>query len=111
LVRGRLIEAMKPGATLINTARGGLIHEPEFMEVMSRRPDLTAVLDVLDVEPPLRGNGLMQIPNVWVTPHIAGSLGPECRRLGGAMADELGRYLAGKPLLWQITEDFAMRMA
>ena len=111
LVRGRLIEAMKPGATLINTARGGLIHELEFMEAMSRRQDLTAVLDVLDVEPPLRGTTLLQIPNVWVTPHIAGSLGPECRRLGGAMADELGRYLSGKPLLWQITQDFATRMA
>jgi phosphoglycerate dehydrogenase-like enzyme len=111
MVRGRLIESMKPGSTLINTARGGLIHELEFAEVMLRRPDLTAVLDVLDVEPPARDLALLRIPNVWVTPHIAGSLGPECRRLGLAMADELARYLSGQSLLWQITEDFVTRMA
>jgi len=111
LVNGKLIESMKPSATLINTARGGVVHQNELMEVLARRPDLTAVLDVLDPEPPVRGTPLLQMPNVLVTPHIAGSLGPECRRLGRTMVEELGRYLAGEPLLWQITEEFAARLA
>jgi phosphoglycerate dehydrogenase-like enzyme len=111
MIRGKMVEAMKPGATLINTARGGVIQQDEIAEVLSQRADLTAVLDVLDVEPPARGTPLIQLPNVWVTPHIAGSLGPECRRLGRAMVEELGRYLAGEPLLWKITEEFAARLA
>jgi len=111
MIRGNMVEAMKPQATLINTARGGVIRQDEMAEVLSRRTDLTAVLDVLEVEPPLRGTPLLQLPNVWATPHIAGSLGPECRRLGRSMVEELGRYLAGEPLLWQITEEFAARLA
>ncbi len=111
LVTGRLIDSMKAGATLINTARGGLIREPEMTEVLSRRDDLTAILDVSDPEPPLPGARLIHLPNVWMTPHIAGSLGPECRRLGRCMVDEVRRYLAGEPLLWPITEESARRMA
>jgi phosphoglycerate dehydrogenase-like enzyme len=111
MISGRMVEAMKPGATLINTARAGVIRQDEIAEVLSRRTDLTAVLDVLIAEPPPRGTALVQLPNVWVTPHIAGSLGPECRRLGRTMVEELSRYLAGQPLHWQITEEFAARLA
>jgi phosphoglycerate dehydrogenase-like enzyme len=111
MIRGQMVEAMKPGATLVNTARGAVIRQDELADVMARRGDLTAVLDVLDAEPPPAGLALLQLPNVWVTPHIAGSLGPECRRLGRAMVEELGRYLAGEPLQWQITEDFASKLA
>jgi phosphoglycerate dehydrogenase-like enzyme len=111
MIKGRMIDAMKPGATLINTARGGVIQQDEFIEVMSRRADLTAVLDVLEVEPPPPGNSVVRLPNVWITPHIAGSLGPECRRLGRVMVEELSRYLAGEPLHWTITQEFSSRMA
>ena len=110
-INGKLVSALKPGATLINTARGGVIRQDELAQVMASRPDLTAVLDVLEVEPPQPGTGILQLPNVWVTPHIAGSLGPECRRLGRAMVEELRRYLAGEALLWQITEAFAAKLA
>jgi phosphoglycerate dehydrogenase-like enzyme len=88
-----------------------VVRQDEIAEVLSRRTDLTAVLDVLDPEPPLRGTALLQLPNVWVTPHIAGSLGPECRRLGRTMVEELSRYLAGEPLQCRITEEFAARLA
>jgi len=111
LIRGKLVEKMKPGATLVNTARGPVVRQDELAEVLGRRTDLTAVLDVLDVEPPPRGLPLLGLPNVWVTPHIAGSLGPECRRLGSVMVEELARYLSGEPLLWPITESFAARLA
>jgi phosphoglycerate dehydrogenase-like enzyme len=111
LISGQLIESMKPGATLINTARGGLIREKEMIEALARRKDINAVLDVCDPEPPLPGNPLIQLPNVVLTPHIAGSVGPECRRLGRSMVEELKRYLAGERLHWQITEEGASRLA
>lgn len=111
LITGKLIASMRSGATLINTSRGGLIRESEMTEVLVQRKDITAVLDVSDPEPPLPGTPLIQLPNVWMTPHIAGSLGPECRRLGRSMVDELSRYLAGESLLWQITAEDAARLA
>lgn len=94
--------AMKPGATFINTARGSVVNEPALVSVLARRPDIFAVLDVTDPEPPEKDSPLFTLPNVVVTPHIAGSIGPECRRMGKMMVDETNRYLAGTPLLGEV---------
>ena len=104
LVGARLLESMKPDATLVNTARGGLIDEHALVTVLQERPDLFAVLDVTDPEPPVPGSPLFTLPNVVVTPHLAGSLGTERRRQGRMMADELARYCAGEPLEHEVTE-------
>jgi phosphoglycerate dehydrogenase-like enzyme len=111
LITGKLIGSMKPNATFINTARGPIVREAEMIETLWRRPDLQAVLDVCDPEPPAADSPLLTLPNVVLTPHIAGSMGPECRRLGRGMVDELRRYLAGEPLLWQVSEAEAARLA
>src|SRR5439155_15284758 len=103
MITGALVDSMWPGATLINTARGVIVREAEMVEVLSRRPDLQAVLDVSDpVEPPAADSPLYALENVVLTPHIAGSAGPECRRMGRYMVEELRRYLAGEPLKWQV---------
>ncbi|MFC5827605.1 hydroxyacid dehydrogenase [Nonomuraea insulae] len=104
LVGHDLLRSMKRDATLINTARGGLIDETALVEVLDERPDLFAVLDVTDPEPPTPGSPLFSLPNVVVTPHLAGSLGPERRRQGRLMAEELARYAAGRSLLHEVTE-------
>lgn len=109
LITGTLIASMKPDATLINTARGILIREREMIEVLTRRGDLQAILDVTDPEPPLDSSPLYDMPNVLLTPHIAGSMSGECRRMGVYMVEELRRYIAGKPLKWEITQDRAIR--
>ena len=111
LVTGEHIASMRAGATLVNTARGGIIREEEMIEVLKSRPDLTAVLDVTDPEPPDKHSPLLQLPNVVLSPHIAGSHDRECRRMGVFMLDELRRYLAGEPLLWQITREMNAVMA
>jgi phosphoglycerate dehydrogenase-like enzyme len=103
MVTGSLLASMKHGATFINTSRGAIVREQEMIEVLQARPDLTAILDVTDPEPPLPNSPLYDLPNAIVTPHIAGSLDAECGRLGRWMADELQRYLAGKPLLGRIS--------
>lgn len=94
--------AMKPGATFINTARGSVVNEPAMISVLARRPDIFAVLDVTDPEPPQENSPLFTLPNVVVTPHIAGSIGPECRRMGRMMVEETVRYLSGSPLLGEL---------
>jgi phosphoglycerate dehydrogenase-like enzyme len=111
MVNGRLVASMKEGATLINTARGVILAQREVEEVLRRRPDLHAVLDVTDPEPPKKGDPLLALPNVTVTSHIAGSHGRDCQRMGHYMVEELKNYLAGRPLRWQVTPALLERMA
>lgn len=111
MITGDLIASMKPGATLINTARGAVVHEAELLAVAERRPDLQFVLDVTDPEPPVAGSSIFTLPNVVYTPHIAGSRDRECRRMGALMLEELKRYLAGQPLQWVVTRDMERHMA
>jgi phosphoglycerate dehydrogenase-like enzyme len=106
-ITGELVLQMKRGATLINSARGAVICQQELVEVLRLRPDLMAVLDVTDPEPPAPDSELFSVPNIVLTPHIAGSVGRECERMGRAMAEELDRYLAGVPLRYEITKDEA----
>lgn len=102
MITGELIASMKPGATLINTSRGRLIREEEMIRVLRQRPDLQAVLDVTEQEPLPFESPLNRLPNVVLTPHIAGSQGRECQRMGQYMVDELDRYLHHRPLRWQL---------
>ncbi|MCX5663043.1 MAG: hydroxyacid dehydrogenase [Planctomycetota bacterium] len=111
LVTGAHFESMKPHATFINTARGAVVREPEMIAALQRRTDLHAVLDVTHPEPPSAGSPLYSLPNVTLTPHIAGAVGPECRRLGRYMIEELDRWLVGQPLRWQVSKERAQTMA
>jgi len=52
MINGRHFELMKEHASFINTARGAIVRENEMIEVLSRRDDVTVVLDVTDPEPP-----------------------------------------------------------
>jgi phosphoglycerate dehydrogenase-like enzyme len=111
LITGALIDSMKPHSTFINTARGAVVREAEMLEVLARRQDLFAVLDVTWPEPPALDSPIYTLPNVVLTPHIAGSMGLECRRMGNLMVEELRRYLAGESLLYSLTEAKARTMA
>ena len=102
---------MKKNATFINTARGAVVNQEEMIEVMRERPDLTALIDVLDPEPPEPGDEIFNVENIHITPHIAGSLGRECRRLGQTAIDECKRFIAGEVLLYQVFESDLARMA
>ncbi len=111
LIRGEHLASMKRNATFINTSRGAVVHQDELIDVLRRRPDLQAVLDVTYPEPPPPDSPLYTLPNVVLTPHIAGSAGPECRRMGQYVVDELQRYLQGQPLKWEITRERAAVLA
>jgi phosphoglycerate dehydrogenase-like enzyme len=102
LVTGELIMSMPRGGTFINTARGAVVRERELVAALEARPDLHAVLDVTEHEPLAADSPLRHLPNVVLTPHIAGAMGRERRRLGRLLIGELKRYLAGEPLEWEI---------
>jgi len=105
LITGRHLASMKHNATLINTARGRIVREKEMLEVLQQRPDLFAILDTVADEPPPKDSPLYHLPNIVLTPHIAGSQHDECRRLGRFMVDETERFLSGENLLWQVTPE------
>lgn len=111
MVTGALLASMPYGSTFINTARGALVKTDELSEVLARRADLHAILDVTDPEPLSPDSPLYTLPNVTLTPHIAGSLGSERRRLGQAMLAEVRRFIAGEPLQYALTREQVARMA
>ena len=111
LITGEHFALMKPGATFINTARGRIIVEADLIATLRTRTDLTAVLDVCEYEPPRPGSELFTLPNVVLSPHIAGSHSGEVRRLGRYMVDELERHIRGEPLRWRITRELSGRLA
>ncbi len=111
MITGSLLRSMKPNATFINTARGAIVREQEMIETLQKRPDLYAVLDVTYPEPPEPGSPLYTLPNVVLTPHIAGSMSKECQRMGKIVVEELKCCLKGEPLHWAISREQAAKMA
>jgi phosphoglycerate dehydrogenase-like enzyme len=87
---------LRDGATVINTARGEIMDQPAFeAELLSGR--INAILDVAvpDVLP--ADHVFYDLPNVFLTPHIAGSMGTELLRMGDHIVAELQRYVSGRP--------------
>jgi len=107
-IDGALLDSMPKGGFFLNTGRGRQVNEPEMIEVLKRRPDLTVLLDVQYPEPPEAGSELYTLPNVFLTPHIAGSLGDEVHRMGEFMADEFERFTRGEPLLYEVCESMLL---
>ena len=101
------ILSMGKEATFINTARGAVVDEEGLIRSLQQRPDIYAILDVTHPEPPAPDSLLYTLPNVILTPHIAGSMDKECSRMGRYMLEELRRYIAGEPLRWQVTREQA----
>ena len=83
-----LFSQMLPNATFLNTGRGAQVVEADLVRSLEEAPDRTAVLDVTWPEPPENGSPLYSLPNVFLTPHLAGSSGNEVRRMGEAMLEE-----------------------
>ncbi|GAA1361323.1 hydroxyacid dehydrogenase [Streptomyces beijiangensis] len=96
ILDARRIGLMRPGTLLVNTARGRLVDTEALTEhLVSGRID--AVLDVTEPEPLPHGHPLWDLPNVFITPHMAGAQGNEVGRLGALAVDELDRYARGLP--------------
>jgi len=101
MIGARELSLMKEGATLINTARGALIDEAALLETLSTGR-IDAIIDVTDPEVPETASAFYDLPNVFLTPHIAGAVGLERGRLGNMAVDEIERFTKGEPLLYQI---------
>ncbi|MEU4223449.1 hydroxyacid dehydrogenase [Nonomuraea sp. NPDC026600] len=97
LLDERRLALLPDQAVVINTARGSLI-DTEALTRVCATGRVSAVLDVTDPEPLPLEHPLFRMPNVLVTPHLAGAQGRELRRLGEFAVGELERFLSGRPL-------------
>ena len=100
---------MRDGTMLINTARGSLIDEHALAaELASGR--LYAFLDVTELEPPATDNPMRTLDNVVLLPHVAGCIG-NCNRMGELAVEELRRFFAGEPAVYEIRRDMLDRIS
>lgn len=111
LIDATLLGSLPQGALFLNTGRGATVDEAALWKVLRARPDLYAVLDVSDPEPPAPGSPAYSLPNVFLSPHVAGSLGTELENMALAMADELDALIGGRPLRAEVTEAMLATMA
>lgn len=97
LMNADMLARMKPGALLVNAARGPVVATDALVEQLQARR-IHAVLDVTDPEPLPKGHPLWSAPNCFLTPHVAGSVAGFSMRGYKFAAEQVRRYLAGEPL-------------
>jgi phosphoglycerate dehydrogenase-like enzyme len=110
MINAYRLSLMKDNAVIINTARGAVIDEQALIkEASSGR--IRACIDVTDPEPPAADNPLCRLPNVIMTPHIAGAVSNGRWALGNYALQEIRRFLEGKEAINPISEEQLAKLA
>lgn len=110
MIGARQFRLMQDGAGFINTARGALVDEAALIaELQTGR--IHAVIDVTDPEIPEAGSPLYSLPNVFLTPHVAGAVGTERLRLGEMAVKEIERFVAGQRMEFEVEPALLERLA
>jgi phosphoglycerate dehydrogenase-like enzyme len=110
MLRGRHFALLRDGAVFINTARSAVIDEPEFVAELEKQRFI-ACIDVTDPEPAPADHPFRRLPNVILTPHMAGAVAQNLYRLGAFVADEIVAYANGQPLHYEVRYEDLARMA
>ena len=111
MLNGKLFEKMGKYATFINTGRGAQVVEADLIAALKAEPTRVALLDVTYPEPPRAESELYTLPNVVLTPHIAGSLYNEIHRMARYMYEEYRAYDAGEATRFSVTVKMLETMA
>lgn len=110
LISASVLACLPDRAIVINTARGDIIEQDALVHEL-QKGRLRAFLDVTSPEPPADDHVLRSLPNVVLTPHIAGAVTNGCFRQGAMVVDQM-RALAGrKPIRGQISLERLALMA
>ena len=111
MLNGSLFNLMKPNAAFINTGRGAQVVEADLIDALKAEPNRVALLDVTMPEPPKPDSLFYKMDNVFLSPHIAGSLGDEVARMGEYMLEEYTRWASGEPTKWSVSLKMLETMA
>lgn len=106
-----LFSCMPDYAAFINTGRGAQVVEADLIQALKEKPGRTALLDVTFPEPPEEGNDFYSLDNVFLTPHIAGSMGKETARMGHCMYEEFIAFSEGRTMGNEVTLAMLKTMA
>jgi phosphoglycerate dehydrogenase-like enzyme len=98
------IGLLKPGAVIVNCARGELIELAALVLALKSRSILAYAADVLDEEPPPRDHPLLGLPNVVITPHIGSRTHESVQRQASCAVENLTLFLSGKPPIAQANQ-------
>ncbi|WP_010272866.1 hydroxyacid dehydrogenase [Paenibacillus senegalensis] len=104
LLNADTLSLMKDDAIIINTARGTIIDEAALVNELEKGR-LFACLDVTDPEPPDGDHPFRHLPNVILTPHIAGAVNNGLGRIGEYVLNELEQFLRGESLAGEVSPD------
>jgi phosphoglycerate dehydrogenase-like enzyme len=110
LLDARRIGLLRDGAAVVNTARGRLV-DTEALALACAGGRVEAYLDVTDPEPLPSGHVLYRLPNVLLTPHVAGCQGAEVQRLGAYAVEEVARFARGERLVGAVAAGDLERIA
>ena len=105
LIDAAAFRAMKPTAVLVNIARGGVVDEPALIAALREGRIAGAALDVFEQEPLPPDSPFWAMPNVIISPHVAGFTPHYHERVMGVFAENLRRFLAGQPLLNRVDRE------
>jgi phosphoglycerate dehydrogenase-like enzyme len=110
LLDRRRLALLRDGSTLINTGRGSLV-DSNALEEELESGRIFAVIDTAEPEVLPADSPLYELPNVFLTPHIAGSLGDETWRMVELALDEIERFVSGEPLQHEVRREDMERIA
>ena len=102
MVNAEVLAAMKPTAYLINVSRGDVVDEEALVHALQEEKIAGAALDVFATEPLPAESPLWGLPNVILSPHIAGDMADYNEKAAHLFAENLKRYVAGETLLNQV---------
>jgi D-3-phosphoglycerate dehydrogenase len=91
------VEAMQPGSVLVNCARGALLDYEAVYDALESGHLFAAAFDVFEAEPIPPDSRLLRVPNVVITPHVAGASRETAEKAARIVAADVGRFLRGEP--------------